>query len=94
MNVKKAKQTLIRRRLLCAMSCALTGVTLSLASFPVAAQGVKERNLKFAFSLAKDHPLGMGAQKFSDLVEFAREVGEGTVVKQAAAELVHMRGGK
>jgi len=32
------------------------------------AQDIKERNLKFAFSLAKDHPLGVGAQKFSDLV--------------------------
>lgn len=34
----------------------------------VLAQDVKERNLKFAFSLAKDHPLGQGAQKFADLV--------------------------
>jgi len=34
----------------------------------VLAQDVKERNLKFAFSLAKDHPLGRGAQKFADLV--------------------------
>lgn len=32
------------------------------------AQDIKERNLKFAFSLAKDHPLGQGAQKFADLV--------------------------
>jgi len=41
--------------LLCAMPSAL-------------AQEIKERNLKFAFSLAKDHPLGVGAQKFADLV--------------------------
>lgn len=34
----------------------------------VLAQDLKERNLKFAFSLAKDHPLGQGAQKFADLV--------------------------
>ena len=32
------------------------------------AQDIKERNLKFALSLAKDHPLGLGAQKFADLV--------------------------
>ncbi len=42
---------------------------LLLAQAPAAlAQEVKERNLKFAFSLAKDHPLGQGAQKFADLV--------------------------
>lgn len=34
----------------------------------VAAQEVKARTLKFAFSLAADHPLGQGAQKFADLV--------------------------
>jgi len=34
----------------------------------VAAQAVKARTLKFAFSLAADHPLGQGAQKFADLV--------------------------
>jgi tripartite ATP-independent transporter DctP family solute receptor len=28
----------------------------------------QERTLKFAFSLAKDHPIGIGAQKFADLV--------------------------
>jgi tripartite ATP-independent transporter DctP family solute receptor len=33
-----------------------------------AAQDVKTRTLKFAFSLAQDHPLGQGAQKFADLV--------------------------
>ena len=32
------------------------------------AQEVKERTLKFAFSLAKDHPMGVGAQNFADLV--------------------------
>ena len=32
------------------------------------AQDIKERNLRFAFSLAKDHPLGLGAQKFADAV--------------------------
>ncbi|KNY09326.1 ABC transporter substrate-binding protein [Achromobacter piechaudii] len=34
----------------------------------VAAQEVKARTLKFAFSLAEDHPLGQGAKKFADLV--------------------------
>ena len=33
-----------------------------------AQQDIKERNLRFAFSLAKDHPLGTGAQKFADAV--------------------------
>ncbi|MES2100681.1 MAG: TRAP transporter substrate-binding protein [Pseudomonadota bacterium] len=62
--MKNEKQAPIRRRVL----CTLTGAALALATFAVAAQDVKERTLKFAFSLAKDHPLGMGAQKFSDLV--------------------------
>ncbi len=60
----KTTQSLIRRTLLGAV-CAVAG----LACVPAAwAQDVKERNLKFAFSLAKDHPLGQGAQKFADLV--------------------------
>lgn len=32
------------------------------------AQDIRERQLRFAFSLAKDHPLGLGAQKFADSV--------------------------
>jgi len=32
------------------------------------AQDVKERTLRFAFSLAQDHPLGTGAKKFADAV--------------------------
>lgn len=32
------------------------------------AQDVKERTLRFAFSLAQDHPLGTGARKFADAV--------------------------
>jgi tripartite ATP-independent transporter DctP family solute receptor len=48
---------------------AAIGAVALVATAPSAfAQDVKERNLKFAFSLAKDHPLGQGAQKFSDLV--------------------------
>lgn len=38
------------------------------AATAVHAQDIKERNLRFAFSLAKDHPLGQGAQKFADAV--------------------------
>src|SRR5215217_7704507 len=54
----------LRRALLAA-----AGAAALLAAAPAAlAQDIKERNLKFAFSLAKDHPLGQGAQKFADLV--------------------------
>lgn len=45
----------------------LAGLVLG-APTALQAQDVKERNLRFAFSLAKDHPLGQGAQKFADLV--------------------------
>ena len=59
----KTTPSLIRRTLIGAATALL------LAQAPaVLAQEVKERNLKFAFSLAKDHPLGQGAQKFADLV--------------------------
>jgi tripartite ATP-independent transporter DctP family solute receptor len=39
-----------------------------LGAFGAQAQDIKERNLRFAFSLAADHPLGQGAQKFAELV--------------------------
>ncbi|MET4576184.1 TRAP transporter substrate-binding protein [Ottowia thiooxydans] len=53
-----------RRALLTMFSAAaLLGATSA-----VQAQDIKERNLRFAFSLAKDHPLGLGAQKFADAV--------------------------
>ncbi|WP_084652415.1 TRAP transporter substrate-binding protein [Ottowia thiooxydans] len=53
-----------RRALLTMISAAaLLGATTA-----AQAQDIKERNLRFAFSLAKDHPLGMGAQKFADAV--------------------------
>jgi tripartite ATP-independent transporter DctP family solute receptor len=51
-----------------AVLAALTTVALAGVMSPAMAQDIRERNLKFAFSLAKDHPLGIGAQKFSDLV--------------------------
>lgn len=58
------KTFLVRRAVL-----ALAGaVALTIAAIPAQAQDIRERNLKFAFSLAKDHPLGIGAQKFADLV--------------------------
>ncbi len=47
---------------------AIGAVAFASAIPSVLAQEIKERNLKFAFSLAKDHPLGQGAQKFADLV--------------------------
>ena len=54
----------MRRTLVAALGAAtLLGLAPSLH-----AQEVKERNLRFAFSLAKDHPLGTGAQKFADAV--------------------------
>jgi len=53
------------RRAAMAVAGALALACATPATF---AQDIKERNLKFAFSLAKDHPLGVGAQKFSELV--------------------------
>jgi len=49
---------------------ALTGVALlgGVWQAHAQAQDVKERTLRFAFSLAKDHPLGTGAQTFADAV--------------------------
>jgi tripartite ATP-independent transporter DctP family solute receptor len=44
-----------------------TGAAL-LGTAAVQAQDIKQRNLRFGFSLAKDHPFGQGAQKFADLV--------------------------
>lgn len=46
----------------------LAVVHLICAPISVQAQDIKERELRFAFSLAKDHPLGVGAQKFADAV--------------------------
>ncbi len=47
-----------------ALGC-LTGIALLATAFGAAAQ---EKTLKFGFSLAKDHPIGIGAQKFADVV--------------------------
>jgi tripartite ATP-independent transporter DctP family solute receptor len=51
---------LSRRALGCFAGLALIATTVS--------ADAQERTLKFAFSLAKDHPIGLGAQKFADLV--------------------------
>lgn len=54
----------IRRRALGYLAVAM----LPFLAASAKAQDVKERTLKFAFSLSKDHPMGVGAQKFADLV--------------------------
>jgi tripartite ATP-independent transporter DctP family solute receptor len=54
----------LRRALVAALGAAALLTTVS----AVHAQEIKERTLRFAFSLAKDHPLGTGAQKFADAV--------------------------
>jgi tripartite ATP-independent transporter DctP family solute receptor len=54
--------TLPRRALVAGAAAAAT----LLAAPALRAQEVRERTLRFAFSLAKDHPLGQGAQQFAD----------------------------
>lgn len=44
------------------------GATLFGALATAQAQDIKERNLRFAFSLAQDHPFGTGAKAFADAV--------------------------
>ncbi|GHC83535.1 ABC transporter substrate-binding protein [Pseudorhodoferax aquiterrae] len=46
----------------------VAGTAALLAAPALQAQEIRERQLRFAFSLAKDHPLGLGAQKFADSV--------------------------
>ena len=58
-------ETSIVRRALLAFAA---GTALLAAAAGAQAQDIKERNLRFAFSLAKDHPCGEGAQRFADLV--------------------------
>ncbi|WP_298232684.1 TRAP transporter substrate-binding protein [uncultured Azohydromonas sp.] len=48
---------------------AAAAATAVMALLPLSAQAqVKERTVKFAFQNPKEHPQGMGAQKFADLV--------------------------
>lgn len=49
-----------------ALGCLATAATVS--SRGARSQDVRERTLKFALSLSKDHPIGLGAQKFAELV--------------------------
>ena len=46
--------------------CALVAASL----FPLSAQAqeIKERNLKFSYGQPKEHPMGVGIQKFADIV--------------------------
>ncbi|THT98501.1 TRAP transporter substrate-binding protein [Lampropedia puyangensis] len=50
------------------LSLVVGGVILTTASLGVNAQDVKQRNLRFAYSVAPDHPFAVGAKKFGDLV--------------------------
>jgi tripartite ATP-independent transporter DctP family solute receptor len=52
-------------RQLCKTLLAAAAVAVSVAAAPLQAQ---ERTLKFAFQNVKEHPQGLGAQKFADLV--------------------------
>lgn len=58
----------LRRAFVAATVTAIGAAALFAASPAAQAQDIKERTLRFAFSLAKDHPLGVGAQKFADSV--------------------------
>ena len=49
---------IIRRRVLVYLAAAM----LPWMALPAAAQEIKERTLKFAFSLSKDPPMGVGAR--------------------------------
>ena len=51
-----------------AVNAAATVLACLAVAGTAAAQDIKTRTMKFAFSLAADHPLGQGAQKFADLV--------------------------
>jgi TRAP-type C4-dicarboxylate transport system substrate-binding protein len=53
------------RHVVCA---ALLGA--SLASATVAQAEIQERKLRFSIQNTMDHPLGLGAQKFADLVSW------------------------
>lgn len=50
-------------------ACALMlGAVLSFSAFEASAQDINEREFRFAMSLAADHPLGVAAQHFAELV--------------------------
>lgn len=78
----------------------VTTVALAFA-IPLAAhaQDIKERKLKFTFSVAKDSPLGQGAYKFADLVsqksggKIKVDVFPAGVLGGAPQDLAGLRGG-
>jgi TRAP-type transport system periplasmic protein len=83
----------------------LAGIVLGIAAAAVAlpqlaqAQDIKERKLKFTFSVAKDSPLGQGAYKFADLVsqksggKIKVDVFPAGVLGGAPQDLAGLRGG-
>jgi len=81
-------------------SLVVATVALALA-VPLAAQAqdIKERKLKFTFSVAKDSPLGQGAYKFADLVsqksggKIKVDVFPAGVLGGAPQDLAGLRGG-
>lgn len=46
----------------------MLGAAVSVLAFGAQAQDIRERNMTFALSLAGDHPLGVAAKEFADLV--------------------------
>lgn len=83
----------------------LAGIVLGIAALATAwpqlaqAQDIKERKLKFTFSVAKDSPLGQGAYKFSELVsqksggKIKVDVFPAGVLGGAPQDLAGLRGG-
>jgi tripartite ATP-independent transporter DctP family solute receptor len=81
----------------------LVGLVLGVAAvalaWPAQAQDIKERKLKFTFSVAKDSPLGQGAYKFSELVseksggKIKVDVFPAGVLGGAPQDLAGLRGG-
>lgn len=58
----------MRQFLKSTLASALTAGLLLAATTAAQAADVKERTLRFAFQSDKNHPIGVGAQKFADLV--------------------------
>ena len=64
----KEPQKIAFRPLRRALIALAAGIAVLGMAAPATAQDIKQRNLRFAFSLAKDHPFGTGAQAFADAV--------------------------
>jgi tripartite ATP-independent transporter DctP family solute receptor len=90
------RTTLLPRR-----AAAVLGLAALLLALPLAAaaQDIKDRTLKFTFSIAKDHPLGQGAYLFADLVKkksggkIKVDVFPAGVLGGAPQDLAGLRGG-